>query len=127
MASKNRSQVTVDPAGKAGFYQHQTLPGWEVLGTVSRGDDTGALVRNANTGIYAMANAGAIRSLDQRKVRAALGIDERGRPSQMDDGKRRNVYMSDADNAYLKNIGNGNVSEGLRIVTEAHKLLRHGR
>ncbi len=122
MANDNRARITVDPAGKAGLYQHQALPGWEVLGTISRGDDTGALVRNTSTGIYAMANAGAICSLDQRKVRAALGVDERGRPPQMNDGKRRNVYMSDADNAYLKNLGNGNVSEGLRIVIEAHKL-----
>ncbi|WKD28667.1 hypothetical protein NDQ72_01585 [Halomonas sp. KG2] len=72
MASKNRARITVDPAGKAGLYQHQPLPGWEVLGTVTRGDDTGALMRNSHTGIYAMANAGAIRSLDQRKVAAAI-------------------------------------------------------
>lgn len=45
----------------------------------------------------------------------------RGRPSEMTDGKRRNIYMSDTDNAYLKELGNGNVSEGLRIVTEAHR------
>ncbi|WP_372374199.1 hypothetical protein ACDI10_09790 [Vreelandella venusta] len=72
MASNNRARITVDPAGKAGLYQHQSLPGWEVLGTVTRGDDAGALVRNKNTGIYAMANAGATRSLDQRKTEAAL-------------------------------------------------------
>lgn len=121
MANDNRARITADPDGKAGLYQHQPLAGWEVLGTVTRGDDTGALVRNANTGIYAMANAGAIRSLDQRKVRAALGIDERGRPSQMDDGKRRNVYMSDRDAKYLKELGGGNLSEGIRIAVTAHR------
>lgn len=72
MASKNRLRITVDPAGKAGLYQHQSLPGWDVLGTVTRGADTGALIRNGHTGIYAMANAGVIRSLDQRKAEAAL-------------------------------------------------------
>ena len=35
-------------------------------------DSTGALVRNTRTGIYCQANAGAFRSLPQRKVIAAL-------------------------------------------------------
>jgi hypothetical protein len=48
------------------------LPGWEMLGTVTRGEaDTGALARS-QSGIYCQLNAGVCRSLDQRKVRAAL-------------------------------------------------------
>lgn len=118
MSSKHRAHVTVEPAGKAGLYQHQKLPDWEALGTVTRGDDTGALVRNVSTGQYAMANAGAIRSLDQRKVRAALGVDERGRPSEMEGGKRRNVYIDDASWARALALGNGNASEGIRKALE---------
>jgi len=64
-------KLTVNPAGPAKLYQYQPLPGWEVLGTVSRGGiDTGALVRNQRTGIYCQANAGSLRSLSQR---AGLG------------------------------------------------------
>jgi len=49
------------------------------LGTVTRDEgDTGALVRIDATGSYVQVNAGAIRSLDGRKVAAALGLT--GRP-----------------------------------------------
>lgn len=117
MSSINRAKITVDPAGKAGLYQHQALPGWEAAGTVTRGDDKGALLRNTSTGIYAMANAGSIRSLDQRKVLAALGSNA----SKMDDGRRRNVYMSDRDAEYLKQLGEGNLSEGIRIAVNKQR------
>lgn len=72
MSRQHRGFLTVDPAGKAGLYQHQPLPGWQVLGTVSTSDGTGALVRNVRTGIYCQANAGALRSLPQNKVAAAI-------------------------------------------------------
>ena len=73
MGHSNRNRLTVDRPGKPGIYQLAPLPGWEVIGTVSRGGgDTGALVRNNRTGLYAQANAGVIRTLDQRKVEAAL-------------------------------------------------------
>lgn len=43
-----------------------------MLGIVQRGDlTTGALARSA-TGQYAQVNAGVVRTLDQRKVKAAL-------------------------------------------------------
>lgn len=45
----------------------------------------------------------------------------RGRPSQMDDGKRRNVYMSERDAEYLKELGNGNLSEGIRAAVNHHR------
>lgn len=118
MSSINRAKIIIDPAGKAGLYQVAPMPGWEVLGTVKVGDDGGALVRNTSTGIYSMANAGAIRSLDQRKVRAALGVDDRGRPSEMEGGKRRNVYIDEASWAMAVKAGDGNASEGIRRALE---------
>lgn len=120
MASNNRAKIIVDPAGKAGLYQPAPIPGYTALGTVTQGFETGALYRNDRTGTYVMANAGAIRSLDQRKVRSALGIGP-GRPEKMLDGKPRNVYMSDRDAEYLREIGNGNLSEGIRIAVSAHR------
>lgn len=45
---------------------------WEVIGTITDAEGTGALVRNTRTGVYCRANAGALRSLPQRKVEAAL-------------------------------------------------------
>lgn len=69
-----------------------------------------------------MANAGAIRPLDQRKIKAALGISNNaGRPEQMQDGKRRNVYMSESDAEYLRSVGDGNISSGIRRLINDHK------
>jgi hypothetical protein len=117
MSSENRAKVTVDPAGSAGLYQHSPLPGYTCLGVVTQGSATGALYRNKSTGMYVVANAGSISSIDQRKVLAALGSNA----SKMDDGRRRNVYMSDRDAAYLKNLGAGNLSEGIRAVINHHR------
>jgi len=72
MSRQHRGRLTVDPAGKAGLYQHQPLPDWDVLGTVSTATGIGALIRNKRTGIYCQANAGVVRSLPQRKVSAAI-------------------------------------------------------
>ena len=72
MSRAGRSRVTVEVPGKPTLYQLATLPGWEVIGTVTDADGTGALMRNLATGIYCRANAGALRSLPQRKVEAAL-------------------------------------------------------
>ena len=73
MSRARRSRLIVEAPGKPDLY---LLPagmpaGWEVIGTVTDADGTGALVRNVNTGIYCRANAGALRSLPQRKVEAA--------------------------------------------------------
>ena len=55
----------------------RALPGWEMVSTVERGGegDVGALTRSPQ-GIYQQANAGVCRSLDQRKVKAALAATE---------------------------------------------------
>jgi hypothetical protein len=53
-----------------------TPAGWHMLGTVERGiGDVGALARSP-AGIYCQINAGVCRSLDQRKVAAALNADQ---------------------------------------------------
>ena len=61
---------------EAAWLYTRALPGWEMLGTVERGEgDVGALARSPQ-GIYQQANAGVCRSLDQRKVKAALAATE---------------------------------------------------
>lgn len=72
MSRAHRSRITVESPGKPGIYQLAPLPGWETIGIVTDADGTGALVRNTRTGIYCRANAGALRSLPQAKVVAAL-------------------------------------------------------
>lgn len=67
----NRAKLTVTPGGPWRLYQQAALPGWEMLGTVQRGDEIGALARNTATGNLVMMRAGATSMLDQRKVAAA--------------------------------------------------------
>lgn len=71
MGHANRGRITVDLDGNWRLYQSYPLAGWEMLGTVTRSGETGALACSP-VGIYAQINNGAVRSLDQRKVRAAL-------------------------------------------------------
>lgn len=107
------SKVTVDTAGNWKLYTN-TLPANSTpLGTVTRDDfDTGALVRIDATGVYVQVNAGAIRSLDGRTIAAAIGTA--GRPSEMEGGKRVNVYLDAESLAIASKLGNGNVSDGIR-------------
>lgn len=74
MGRVHRSRISVEVPGNPGLY---LLPAglssaWEILGTVTDANGVGALVRNRQTGIYCRANAGAISSLPQDKVKAAV-------------------------------------------------------
>ena len=66
----NRARLVVSLNGPWRLYTHP-MAGWEMLGTVQRGMDIGALARSPS-GVLAQVNAGAVRSLDQRKARAAM-------------------------------------------------------
>lgn len=113
MTHDNRSRLTIEQPGKPRLYQPADLQGWEIIGTVTRGEsDTGALVHNKQTGNYAQANAGAIRSLDQRKVLAALGLRK---PAQkLEGGQRVNVFLDAESLRRAAELGDGNVSKGIR-------------
>jgi hypothetical protein len=108
-----RRRLAVDPAGDWRLYTTTLPEGSTPLGTITRDEgDTGALVRIDRTGLYVQVNAGAVRSLDGRKIAAALGTA--GRPSQMEGGKRVNVYLDAETLAAAAKLGEGNVSEGIR-------------
>lgn len=70
MSHDNRGRLTVDLGGNWRIYTHK-MHGFEMLGTVQRGMEIGALAQSP-AGILAQINAGAIRSLDQRKAQAAI-------------------------------------------------------
>ena len=67
-----RGRLIVTPGGPWRLYQHIELPGWELLGTVQRDHEIGALARNLRTGQLVMLRAGAASTLDQRKAAASL-------------------------------------------------------
>ena len=69
MAS-NRDRLLITQGGPWRLYTHP-LAGWEMLGTVQRGMEIGALAKSP-AGLLAQVNAGAVRALDQRKALAAL-------------------------------------------------------
>lgn len=113
MTQTNRNRLVIDTNGNWRLYTNTIPANSTPLGTVTRDEsDTGALVRIEATGIYVQVNAGAIRSLDGRKVAAALGTA--GRPSEMSGGKKVNTYLDAESIAIATRLGNGNVSEGIR-------------
>lgn len=74
MSGPNRGRLAVLTGGPWRLYTHP-LPGWQMVGTVQRAMEIGALAISP-AGLYAQINAGAVRALDQRKVVAAMeGIE----------------------------------------------------
>lgn len=67
----NRARLIVTAGGPWRLYQHHPPPGMQMLGTVQRGLEIGALART-QAGLLVQVNAGAVRALDQRKVEAAM-------------------------------------------------------
>ena len=67
----SRARLIVTVNGPWRLYQHQPPTGMQMLGTVQRGMEIGALART-QAGLLVQVNAGAIRALDQRKALAAL-------------------------------------------------------
>jgi len=64
---------TINASGNWRLYTTTIPVGSTPMGTITRdGYDTGALVRIEKTGLYVQVNAGALRSLDGRRVAAAL-------------------------------------------------------
>lgn len=70
MTHINRGRLIVIIGGNWRIYT-RCPPGWEMVGTVQLGMEIGALGKSP-IGLYAQINAGAIRSLPQNKVIAAL-------------------------------------------------------
>lgn len=100
--------------------------GSRALGVVTRdGNDTGALVLIEASGLYVQVNAGAVRALPQAKTAAALaavrtgqGGAGRGQGVRAADGatglKRRNISIDDVSADILRQVGDGDLSLGIR-------------
>ncbi len=114
--SPNRARLTVALGGGWRLYQAACPPGMTMLGTISRGGDTGALAVVERTQQLVQLGAGGMRTLDQRKAWAALeeARGRGGRPAEMAGGRRVNVYLDSASLARAAELGGGNVSEGIR-------------
>jgi len=85
-----------------------------MLGTVTQDSRVGALARTG-ADIYVMINADMITSLDQRRVKAALGISNNaGKPATLDGGRKVNVYLDAESLERAEALGQGNISAGIR-------------
>lgn len=71
MTGLNRGRLTVQLDGPWRLYQRTAPQGWQMLGTVQRGMEIGALGKSP-AGLFAQLNAGAVHALDQRKVQSAI-------------------------------------------------------
>lgn len=122
----NRGRLTVSLGGNWRLYTNTAPAGCTMLGTVTRGEtETGALVQT-EAGIYSMLNARVYKSLDQRKIEAAIvearagshGGPGRGQGLKAADGatglKRRNISIDDASADILRAFGDGDLSLGIR-------------
>ena len=121
----NRGRYTVVLGGNWRLYTNSAPAGCTMLGTITRGEtETGALALT-EAGIYNIINARVFRSLDQRKVVAALadarathGGPGRGQGLKAADGatglKRTNITIDDDSKAALRAFGDGDLSLGIR-------------
>ena len=135
MTHNNRGRLVVNLGGKWRLYTNTLPTNSRALGTITReGYDTGALVLIEATGLYVQANAGAIRSLPQAKVAAALaevrtgsGGPGRGQGLKAADGatglNRTNITIDAASADTLRAFGDGDLSLGIRraaVLVKSH-------
>lgn len=136
MTHNNRGRLTVALGGAWRIYSNTIPAGSRALGTITRDiGDTGALVQIEATGIYVQVNAGAVRTLPQAKIAAAVeaaragahGGPGRGQGLKAVDGatglKRRNISIDDASADALRQFGDGDLSLGIRRAAAHIKAL----
>jgi len=132
MTHNNRGRIDVDLDGKWRLYTNTLPDNSRALGTITRGGyDTGALVLIEATGLYVQVNAGAIRSLPQSKVAAAIadaragthGGPGRGQGRKAADGAtgllRVNITIDGSSAKTLRAYGDGDLSLGIRRAAKA--------
>lgn len=135
MGHNQPGRLTVDLGGKWRLYTNTTPAGSKCLGTVTtQHGETGALIITA-AGTYARLNAGALVSLPQNEVQAAVeaaragahGGPGRGQGLKAADGatglKRRNISIDDASADTLRQFGDGDLSLGIRRAATHIKAL----
>ncbi len=138
MTHNQRGRLTVTLGGNWRIWSNTIPAGSRALGTVSRDgsfSDSGALVQIEATGLYAQINAGALRTLPQAKVAAAIesarsgsqGGPGRGQGVKAADGatglKRVNVSLDSASIEALRQFGDGELSLGIRRAAAHVKTL----
>jgi hypothetical protein len=122
MNHKNRGQLTVDLDGNWRKYNF-FIPEWaHPIGAATCGDLSGVLVHQAD-GIYSLIHGECqVLKLDQRKVKAALGISNNaGRPLLLNGAKRCNLVLDADTRSIFDRLGDGKMSVGARVAAQIAK------
>ena len=120
---RNRGKIQVDPGGDwRGILK--TLPqGYKAVGVVWQGNEAPGVLALDTSSQYVQLNAEGARTLDQRKVRAALGLSNPvGKPRI--GYEIRQVYAVRLEPSlakYLEEVGEGNLAAGITNVGNAHR------
>ena len=106
--------MKIDTKGNWQQYLETAPQGVEILGTVATELGAGALARLKKR--YYRVNCDSKELLDGRAVAGALGkYGNGGRPKVIDGGKAVKVRLDAASIASARKLGNGNLSEGIRL------------
>ena len=106
--------MKIDVKGNWQQYLVTTPKGVEILGTVTTESGAGALARIGKR--YYRVNGDVKDPLDGRTVAGAFGkYGHGGRPKVIDGGKAVKVRLDAASIYSARKLGNGNLSEGIRI------------
>lgn len=115
----NRDRIAVDKYGNWKQYLKKIPPGHQAMGVVQVGsEEPGALVRVVDTDVFVQLSDAGMRTLDQRKVRAALGVSQ---PvgAVVKGYERRELFSVRLEPGlaeYARQLGGDNLSEGINQV-----------
>lgn len=94
---------------------------YEIIGVVAYNYEfysptKGALAKDKLKGDYVMLRGCAALRLEKRRIEALMRTPQkRGPKKKLQGGKKRQVWISDANYVWLKKIGDGNVRMGLSL------------
>lgn len=125
MGEKNkRGQLNVDTEADWKKIVYIMPKGHKAIGVVRQGAAApGVLALVEKSGEYVQLNELGTRTLDQRKVRAALGIPNAvGRPrTSYEPREVYSVRLDESLAAYLRELGGGNLSAGIMQIAAEHR------
>lgn len=82
--------------------------------------EKGVLAKDLKRGGYVMLRGLFVKRLEKRRIEALMRTPQRRGPKKkLEGGKKRQIWVSDANYAWLKQIGQGNVRLGLSLYLDA--------
>lgn len=121
---RNRGKLLVDPEGDWQQIVRILPKGHKAVGVVRQGNEApGVLAFVESSGEYVQLNAEGTRTLDQRKVRAALGLPNPvGKPRMSYEVRQPyTVRLEPSLAVYFEEVGGGSLAAGITKVGNEHR------